>query len=182
MLPDSTEKAGFEKLMGYWKQNLKEPRLDDTLIKIAQALPLNTNIKHFRAIRKNPADTGQGTETNLLLPVPGIPAPSPTKEPASPAPVSSAPMTYEMDIVTRGDFQDVRTRFEHSIENLRKWFILTDITWRYDQDTARGFMSAVLTQENPRRNHEQTPPCKLVENRRPVFFLHALLPQPVAHD
>ena len=149
MLPDSTEKAGFEKLMGYWKQNLKEPRLDDTLLKIAQALPLNTNIERFRAMRQNPSNTGQGAETRPPLPVPGLPAPSSVKEPASSSPVSAAPITYEMDIITRGDFQEVRTRFEHSIENLRKWFILTDITWRYDQDTARGFMKCSFDTREP---------------------------------
>ena len=145
MLPDSKEKAGLEKLMGYWKQNLREARLDDTLLKIAEALPPGTQIDHFRAWRKGTPDSARTSPAAVpparsapYLPVAPVLDPSPEAAPAEPA--FSAPMAFEMDVITRGEFTDARTRFEHSVEKLRKWFIITDITWEYDQDTSMGVM------------------------------------------
>ncbi len=147
MLPDSEEKAGLEKLMGYWKQNLQEPRMDETLIKIARALAPGTDIDHFKAWRK---DTSTDAKAFPVSPLPVPPAYTPPA-PAGAEPVvhrqagpgarnTGIPMTFEMDLVTSGAFRDARERFEHSIEKMRKWFVINDINWKYDQDTHRGFM------------------------------------------
>ncbi len=147
MLPESSEKAGFEKLMGYWKQNRQEPRMDETLIKIARALAPGTDIDHFKSCRKDTSSADASSSSPL--PVPAASAPPPAAMGVEPAVSGQAgpddtatgtPMMYEMDLITTGDFRDARARFEHSIENLRKWFVITDITWKYDQNSSQGTM------------------------------------------
>ncbi len=152
ILPDSEERDNLEKFLAYRRQGLEEPRLDAVLIKVAQAMPAGTTIKHFKASRKR-KDKYAGS--------PAAPLPRPAPEPAPDGPpglpdasqaakpeLVRAPIKYEMDVVANGKFEDTRTRFEQAIQSMKKWFRITSVSWHYDEDRRQGVMKCHFDQED----------------------------------
>ncbi len=144
MLPPEKEVQHIETIMDYWKKSTDEPRIDDILKRIANALPQSVRIKGFDAHRDHASQQHQ--DQGKLHPpantVPGSDAPGLTQQTASlhNTRLSGSPVTFEMNLTTSGNFTEARSRFQQTVERLGKWFELSDINWKYHENSNMGTM------------------------------------------
>ncbi len=144
MLPPEKEVQHLETIMDYWEKSADEPRIGDILTRIANALPQDIRIERFDAHRSHASQQhqNQGKLHPPASAVPGSDAPGPPQQTASlhNTRLPDSPVTFEMNLVTSGNFTEARSRFEQTVKRLGKWFELSDINWKYHENSNTGTM------------------------------------------
>ena len=146
VLPDKEATDNLSRLLHIWQRAEQQPRMEKVLMDISGCLPESVAIAEFKTEREKAQNSMEkrGPEPAGEDGIPG--------QPKGAAPeIYEAPLVMHLFLTSKGNFQEIRTRFEKSIAGLKANFPVTGIQWIYKEDKRTGVLNCRLNLFNTDR-------------------------------